>query len=58
MKSYAKITHSKDITTKEYVDEKDNELDQTKLEESDFSELSNSEILALWNKYVEGMEVS
>lgn len=53
MKNLGKIRDSKDVTTKEYVDEKDNQLDQIKLEESDLSEFSNSEIQALWNKYIE-----
>ena len=53
MKNLGSITESKDITTKEYVDEKDNQLDQVKLEESDLLEITNTEIQALWNKYME-----
>lgn len=52
MKQLGNIKESKDITNKEYVDQKDAELDQVKLEESDLSELPNSRVLELWNKYI------
>lgn len=52
-KNLGKILNGKDITTKEYVDEKDQQLNESKLEESDLSEFSNAEIQALWNKYIE-----
>ena len=53
MKNLGNIKDSKDITTKEYVDGKDSELDIKKLEEKDLSELTNTEVQALWNKYIE-----
>lgn len=53
MKNLGSITDSKDLTTKGYVDDKDTELDLKKLEEKDLSELTNTEIQALWNKYME-----
>ncbi len=53
MKNLGNVKDSKDITTKEYVDGKDSELDLKKLEEKDLSELTNTEIQALWNKYME-----
>lgn len=52
MKQYGKIVEGKDITNKAYVDEKDLDLDERKLEESDFDELSNSRVLELWNQYI------
>lgn len=52
MKQYGKIVEGKDITNKTYVDEKDLDLDERKLEESDFDELSNSRVLELWNQYI------
>lgn len=52
MKHLGNIKESKDITTKGYVDEKDADLDERKLEDSDLNELSNSRVLELWNKYI------
>lgn len=53
MKSYAKITDPKDIVTKEYTDNKYNTLDKDKINEADLVEFSNSEILAMWQQYIE-----
>lgn len=53
MKNLGNVINDKDVTTKEYVDGKDTELDLKKLEEKDLSELTNTEIQALWNKYME-----
>ena len=52
MKQLGNIKDSKDITTKQYVDQKDADLDQRKLEETDFNELSNSRVLELWKQYI------
>lgn len=49
MKNLGRVAESKDITTVEYVTDK---LD-TKLEESDFVELTNERILELWNQCME-----
>lgn len=44
---------AEDIAKKEYVDQKDKDLDEIKLEESDLAEFSNADILDLWNKYIQ-----
>lgn len=54
MKHLGIIKESKDITNKEYVDNKDADLDKRKLEDSDLSELPNSRVLELWNQYIGG----
>lgn len=58
-KNLGAIKESRDITTKGYVDSKDEDLDKRKLEETDFSELSNQRVLELWRQYIgEGSEES
>ena len=54
MKNLGNVKEAKDITNKEYVDQRDAELDALKLEESDFEELSNIVVQQLWNQYMEG----
>lgn len=58
MKQLGNIIESKDITNKEYVDQKDADIDKRKLEETDLIELPNSRVLELWNQYVGGGEGS
>ena len=45
MKCYAPVDDPKDVTTKEYVDA----ADSVKLEEKDLTELTNPEVLTIWN---------
>lgn len=49
MKNFGRVAESKDITTVEYVEEKL----KTKLEESDFVEITNERITEHWNQYME-----
>lgn len=49
MKNLGRVAEPKDITTVEYVAEKL----KTKLEKSDFVEITNERIAELWNQYME-----
>lgn len=48
MRNLGKILHPKDITTKEYVDQKCEELDNAKVNTTDIEEYSSEEVSQLW----------
>ena len=48
MKHLERIVDPKDITNKEYVDEKCSKLDETKVNATDIVEYSGEEVTQLW----------
>lgn len=49
MKFFGKISHPKDLTTKEYVDKKADDLDKAKVNSTDINEYTSQEVNDIWN---------
>jgi len=50
MKFFGRISDPKDVTTKEYVDSKFKELDESKVNSKDIEEYTPQDVESLWSQ--------